>query len=296
MKGAVLAAYRLRLPLYYVSIILFVAGFLFRTVTEGAAARIISLTTVILALLGLLLSIALVLLGPRLVPPHDVRVVSPPVRGRWAAVNSPASKVPSHGVRAYGQAHAIDLVHEPQDRHRPIFGDGASMRAPEDYPAFGQPVSAMIDGVVVAAESRRRDHRARSSTLALAYMMVEGALREFGGPGFIVGNHVTIRGHDGTFATVAHLQRASTVVRVGDRVARGELIGRCGNSGNSSEPHVHAQLMDRRSLWTAQGLPMAFSDVVVEEGQMEGLPGNDQHMVAGEATWLDRGGNRTRAR
>ena len=280
MKGTALSAYRLRLPLYYVSIVLFVAGFLLRAVVDQTATGMIGLAVGLFALIGLLLSIALVLLGPRFLPTHDVRIVSSPVRGRWAAVNSPASKVPSHGVRAYGQAHAIDLVHEPQDRRRPIFGDGASMRAPEDYPAFGQPVSAMIDGVVVAAEFRHRDHRARSSTLALAYMTLDGSLRELGGPGFIVGNHVTIRGDDGTFATVAHLQRGSTLVRPGDRVSAGEIIGRCGNSGNSSEPHVHAQLMDRRSLWTAQGLPMAFADVVVEDERVDGLPGDDQHMLA----------------
>ncbi|MBV9095093.1 MAG: M23 family peptidase, partial [Streptosporangiaceae bacterium] len=36
--------------------------------------------------------------------------VRPPVTGRWLAVNSPANRVPSHGVHAYGQGYAIDLV------------------------------------------------------------------------------------------------------------------------------------------------------------------------------------------
>lgn len=65
----------------------------------------------------------------------------------------------------------------------------------------------MIDGVVVRATDWRRDHRARSSGLAIAYMLIEGAVRELGGPGFILGNHVTIRGANGDFATVAHLEQ-----------------------------------------------------------------------------------------
>lgn len=55
-------------------------------------------------------------------------------------------------------------------------------------------------------------------------------------------------------------------MKVGETVRAGTRIARCGNSGNNSEPHVHAQLMDRASPWTAQGLPMLFVDVVLDEG------------------------------
>ncbi len=197
-------------------------------------------------------------------------------------MNSPASKVPSHGLHAYGQAYAIDLVYEPTDAARPAFGDGPAMRASRDYPAFGQPVVAMIDGVVVKASGWRRDHRARSSKLALIYLLVEGSLREIGGPGFLLGNHVTIRGDDGVFATVAHLHRGSVTVRVGDSIRAGEQIAQCGNSGNSSEPHVHAQLMDGPSPWTAQGIPLTFRGITLDDKPepVEAVPGNGQHMSA----------------
>ncbi|MCI9889428.1 M23 family metallopeptidase [Micrococcales bacterium 31B] len=154
------------------------------------------------------------------------------------------------------------------------------MRPPSDYPAFGEPVMAMIDGTVVRASGWRRDHRSRSSLLTVVYMMVEGALRELGGPGFIVGNHVVIRGADGTHAVVAHLQRGSVAVRRGESVRAGEVIGRCGNSGNSSEPHVHAHLMDRASFMFAVGLPMAFRGITLDDEVVDGLPRNEQHLTA----------------
>ena len=61
-------------------------------------------------------------------PPVEVAA---PVAGRWTAVNSPADKVPSHGLHAYDQTYAIDLVHEPGDGSRPAFGPtGSRSRSP----------------------------------------------------------------------------------------------------------------------------------------------------------------------
>lgn len=283
MSRAIVALYRVRgIALYAACATLIgfaLAGPLLADVARPVKLALSGLVAIAICLGAL--AVLLTLFGPRHLPHPEPRVVTPPVRGRWLGMNSPASKSPSHGIRAYGQAYAIDLVHEPEDAARPAFGDGPAMRAPEEYPAFGQPVVAMIDGVVVKASDWRRDHRARSAMLALVYLMVEGSVREFGGPGFIIGNHVTIRGDDGVFATVAHLQRGSATVRVGDTVTAGDQIGRCGNSGNSSEPHVHAQLMDRASPWTGQGIPLAFAGIRIDDAHqaVDAVPANDQHML-----------------
>ncbi|MCI9889431.1 M23 family metallopeptidase [Micrococcales bacterium 31B] len=277
MRRAVVAAYRARLLFFATAVLLLAAGEFTRWLAPDSVFPAVA---GLLILLTLVSGALLVLLGRRCLPQHASRVVTSPVEGRWLALNSPASRVPSHGVRAYGQAYAIDLVAEPPGRPRPSFGSGASMRPPSDYPAFGEPVMAMIDGTVVRASGWRRDHRSRSSLLAVVYMMVEGALRELGGPGFIVGNHVVIRGADGTHAVVAHLQRGSVAVRRGESVRAGEVIGRCGNSGNSSEPHVHAHLMDRASFMFAVGLPMAFRGITLDDEVVDGLPENERHLTA----------------
>jgi len=290
MKSLLLAAYRVRGPFYYAAAVVLVCGAVSTGLLAPGLPRDIARTAMLCALVLLVACMLLAVLVPRVLPDRDTITVRSPVRGRWLGMNSPASKAPSHGVRMYGQTFAIDLVHEPVDRPRPTFGTGGSLRPPHDYPAYGEPVHAMIDGVVVRASGWRRDHRSRSSVLAALYMLVEGMIREAGGPGFILGNHVVIRGTDGVFAAVAHLAQGSPTVQIGDRVRAGEVIGACGNSGNSSEPHVHAQLMDRASVWTAQGIPMLFENIKLDDDTSiaaDTLPGNDQHMISASEE-LDR--------
>lgn len=283
MIHAARAAHRIRVPVYVVSMVVIIATTLLAPSAEDGPVRTTLLTASRVGIACFVLAALLMALGGRLVPRPEPLTVLAPVTGRWSALNSPATKVPSHGLHAYGQTWAIDIVHEPEDGARPEFGHGPAMAPPEDYPAFGEPVLAMVDGEVVAASDGQRDHRSRSSLGAAVYLTLEAMVRELGGPRFIVGNHVTIRTDEGTYALVAHLQRGSARVAVGDTVVAGQQIGACGNSGNTSEPHVHAQLMDRRSLMLARGLPMAFSHIVVEgEGSdrpVDGLPADEEHMV-----------------
>ena len=283
MTRLALAVHRIRLPLYFLSIIAFIGSSALEPRLPAGFASEAMQALSRLSLVGLLVAILTMVLGGRFIPHPAPTAVTSPVTGRWTAVNSPATQVPSHGLHAYGQTWAIDLVHAPEDQERPELGSGPAMRPSEDFPAFGQPVLAMVDGEVVAAVDGMRDHRSRSSLAAILYMTIEGMLRELGGPRFIVGNHVTVRTPDGRYALVAHLRRGSARVQVGDAVLAGQQIGECGNSGNSSEPHVHAQLMDRRSLLLARGLPMAFSAIDIEdEGgrrTTDGLPANEENLV-----------------
>jgi murein DD-endopeptidase MepM/ murein hydrolase activator NlpD len=204
-------------------------------------------------------------------PPVEVDA---PVAGRWLAVNSPANRVPSHGLHAYGQTYAVDLVNEPKDGSRPQFGTGPAFRPPEDFPAFGQPVLAPADGAVVRAHGRERDHRSRSSWPSLLYLVVEGSLRELTGPGRVLGNHLVLDLGDGAYAVLAHLRRGSLRVTKGQRVAAGEQVAECGNSGNSTEPHLHFQLQDHPSVLFAAGLPFRLARFEVDGTVEAGVPAN----------------------
>lgn len=249
---------RVRGIAYPVGVVVFVAGMVLllagigpRPVLGGAVA----VAFVLLALGGL----AMFWPGAPAVEPH---AVAAPVRGRWSALNAPGTKRPSHGTHGHGQTWAIDLLHEPTEGARPEFGSGRGFRPPTDYPAFDEPVIASVAGTVVVASDGQRDHLCRATWPAVAYMMLEGMVRELPGSRFVLGNHVVIRTADGVHALVAHLRRGSVTVRVGDTVAAGDVIARCGNSGNTSEPHVHFQLMDHRNPLVAAGIPFTFTDVV----------------------------------
>ncbi|MBX3287214.1 MAG: M23 family metallopeptidase [Actinobacteria bacterium] len=192
--------------------------------------------------------------------------VRPPVRGRWVAMNSPATKVPSHGLRAYGQTYAIDILHPrpPGARRRPSWGLG--LRSPEDFTSFGEPVRAVADGVVVSTASRQRDHLSRLSWFSIVYLLlVEGFCRELGGARFVLGNHVVVDHGDGLHSAYAHLRRGSLTVATGDRVDAGTQLGEVGNSGNTTEPHLHVQLMDDASVTGAAGLPFRWEGIEVAD-------------------------------
>jgi murein DD-endopeptidase MepM/ murein hydrolase activator NlpD len=57
-----------------------------------------------------------------------------------------------------------------------------------------------------------------------------------------------------TFVLLAHLQSGSIRVSVGQELADGQQIARCGNSGNSTQPHVHVQVMDDADPLVARGV------------------------------------------
>ncbi|MEU6945738.1 M23 family metallopeptidase [Streptomyces sp. NPDC046316] len=211
--------------------------------------------------------------------PRDTVEVEPPVTGRWSALNSPADRTPSHGTHHLGQTYAIDIVAEDEARPRPPFARLWPVSRPsEDFPAFDAPLLAVADATVVHAEDGQRDHLSRNSLPALVYLLlIESAVRSLAGARRVTGNHLVLDLGDGTYAMYAHLKRGSLTVRPGDRVAAGQELARCGNSGNSTEPHVHFQLMDGPDLDTARGVPFTWRGV--------GVPKNGETFLAGRQTY-----------
>ncbi|GAA2383752.1 hypothetical protein GCM10010420_02330 [Streptomyces glaucosporus] len=189
--------------------------------------------------------------------------VAPPVAGRWRALNGPADGAPSHGTRAYGQAYAIDITADPEDRPGPAFGWWPPVRRNGDFPAFGEPVLAVADATVVRVRDGRRDHLSRNSWPALPLFFAEAFVRDAAGPAFLLGNHLVLDLGDGTYALYAHLMRGSLTVREGERVRAGQTVARVGNTGNSTEPHLHFQLMSTADPFTARGLPFRWRGIGV---------------------------------
>ena len=84
---------------------------------------------------------------------------------------------------------------------------------------------------------------------------------------------------DGVYAVFAHLRRRSVRVTAGQRVTTGQPLAECANSGNTTEPHLHFQLMDHPNVLLAAGVPVLFQP----GGSGPALvPRTGEHLLAGQ--------------
>lgn len=189
-------------------------------------------------------------------------VISLPFAGRWLAQNSPARRVPSHGTDLFGERYAIDFVavdHRRRTADRRDWRTFLASEPPERFLAYGRPLLAPADGVVVHVHDGEIDHEGRRSQLTLVPYVLGQRSRLRLGVSAIAGNHVVVALRDsGVFVALAHLRAGSLRVAVGEQVSTGQHLADCGNTGNSTQPHVHVQLMDSSNLAVARGVPMAF--------------------------------------
>ncbi len=130
-----------------------------------------------------------------------------------------------------------------------------------DYYAYGQSLLAVADGVVIEAVDGVLDNEPNKTTNDYVYN----------------GNAVLIKHTDGVYSLTAHLRPGSLRVKAGTRVKAGQKIGECGNSGNSTEAHVHFQLQDSATILAidkdysrhpvAKGLKAYFACMVTRSGK-----------------------------
>lgn len=168
-----------------------------------------------------------------------------PFDGTWTVVNGSPDRRYSHswGILTQRYAHDFVITDESGRTHE------GERSGPEGHYCFGEPVVAPADGEVVAASDGHRDYHRTDG-------WVDPLQRD------LRGNYVTIRHASGEYSVLAHLQRGSVAVSKGDRVERGERVGRCGNSGNTTEPHLHFHVQDSPKFLLGMGLPVRFVDVV----------------------------------
>jgi hypothetical protein len=192
-----------------------------------------------------------------------------PFQGRWLTQNSPADRVPSHGTTVMATAFAIDFV--PVDeagRTAPItLGSLLRPESAERFPGFGRPILAPVQGTVVRVYDSAPDHRAFRGMPSVGYALTQRR-RFAAGWVELAGNHVMIETRAGPVVAVCHLQRGSLQVQLGQSVRVGETLGRCGNSGNTTEPHVHLQAMDCSDVLHASAEPITFGGHLPRNGDI----------------------------
>jgi hypothetical protein len=170
---------------------------------------------------GALLLVALAVLVRARWKPVGPRVsrslTFPLAEGRWV-IGQGGRRPLNHHRRVAEQAGALDLLRLGDDGARAA---GVFPRELSRFAAYGTPVLAPCDGMVLIARDGLPDQDPEHPQVAPA-----------------AGNHVRI---DTGFEQIllAHLQPGTVAVTAGEQVHRGQAIGLVGNSGNSSEPHLH---------------------------------------------------------
>lgn len=182
----------------------------------------------------------------------ELHVLGPPVEGAgWLADDGPGNDEDNHHRRG-----VVILDGQPVDSRRYAIDwmrttDGASFsgdaRNVHSYYSYGKAVLAVADGRVVAARDGLPDnipghgdafHPAVPITLET-----------------VAGNTITLDLGGGQFAYYMHLQPGSLLVRAGDRVRRGQVLGRVGGSGDAREPHLHFEVTTSSKLLAGEGVP-----------------------------------------
>jgi hypothetical protein len=179
-------------------------------------------------------------------------VVAPPLSGTgWVAYNGccgiggahRASSQPVNGDVYYAQRFAIDFIRIDQ-AGMVVKGNEADVA---NYPGYGADIRAVADGIVIEVLNTLDDQTPPKlpdpATITLAN---------------VDGNHVVVDMGGSRFAFYAHMRKGSVPVKVGDRVKRGDLLGKLGNTGNTSAPHLHFHIMDGPSVLGSNGVPFVF--------------------------------------
>ena len=186
-----------------------------------------------------------------------------PLAGNWF-VGAGAS-FHSHHRWVVPEEFALDIARlgEGGTTHK---GAGATNA---DHFAWEQPVRAVADGTVAAVVTKYQDsdeYLRKPGESLEAYngrvQQQQGALFQQGLEA-IGGNAVTIAHANGEFSHSMHLRAGSITVKVGDTVKRGQQIAKLGNTGNSTEPHLHFQVTDGADPLNSIGLPVTFDGIEI---------------------------------
>ena len=183
--------------------------------------------------------------------------VGPPLRGGdWIAEGGPSNssyhrraRMAVGGVLYFAQRFAIDYEKVTPDGHTHT-GD---LKKNGNYLCYGAEVLAVAEGRIVALKDGVPENIPDPIARAVQITMETAG-----------GNFVALDLGYHRYALYGHLIPGSLKVKLGDSVKRGQVIASLGNSGNSTEPHLHFQIADQPSFLAANGLPYLYDEVDIK--------------------------------
>jgi Peptidase family M23 len=183
-------------------------------------------------------------------------VVQAPLRGSdWFAMSATGPNsyhrraLMVEGGQAWlAQRYAIDFV-----QFHMVDGKAYTWKGPENqnasYFCYDQPIHSVAAGKVVQVMDGLPENVPHSQKLAIDLTWQNAG-----------GNHVVIDIGFGLYAFYAHMRPGSLTVKEGDVVTAGQIIGHVGNTGSSTEPHLHFHIIDRPQFLSGQGVPYEFAN------------------------------------
>ncbi|MDP4261823.1 MAG: peptidoglycan DD-metalloendopeptidase family protein [Bacteroidota bacterium] len=170
-----------------------------------------------------------------------------PFTGEWTVFWGGDTKELNYHVENQAQKNAFDIVIR-DTKGNSFKTDGLTN---EDYYAFGKEIFAPCDGKIVLVVDGIKDNK-------------PGTLN----PVYLPGNSVILKDSANEYLFFAHFKQHSLRVTEGQKVKQGQILGLCGNSGNSSEPHLHFHIQNTEDMNIATGVKCYFDQILVN-GQIK---------------------------
>ena len=175
-------------------------------------------------------------------PAQDLRL---PFGGRWFVGQGGDTLNVNQHMRVRAQWFGVDFVKVGGPNQRALTkSDGKII---EDYYSWGERVLSPASGEVVSVVDDLPDNPLGTKDTAKP-----------------AGNYVAIKVAADRFIFIAHLQKGSVEVKPHAQIQAGQLLGKCGNSGNSDAPHIHMHMQDTPILNEGHGQNMIFKSINVE--------------------------------
>jgi len=184
------------------------------------------------------------------VPERNTAGLSLPFKGEWFVAWGGDTEEENYHQKFQSQKFAFDFI--MVDETGKTFKNLGENN--EDFYSFGKEILSPADGIVTDVINGVRDNTPG-----------------FKNPFSAMGNTVFIQHSDYEISVIAHMKQGSITVKVGDKVTGGQVIGLCGNSGNSSEPHIHYHLQNTPEIPLATGIKCYFEKMflIKEDGNRE---------------------------
>jgi hypothetical protein len=164
-----------------------------------------------------------------------------PFNEEWFVFWGGTTVAQNYHVANNNQKYAYDIL---------MVEDGASYQGDdkknENYYVFGKDIIAPCDGTIVKVIDGVIDN-------------VPGELN----PKQLTGNTIILKTSKNEYLLFAHLKQNSIVVKEGQEVKQAQKLGQCGNSGNTTEPHLHLSLQNVADMNIATGAKLYFDKIMV---------------------------------